>query len=266
MLSISEKLRNHLKNGENWGKIESTIQGVHIVKIPKTKTREAMLYLEINPLKENGRPFKRKGVFINNQEMLFGFTEALSNEKSSILIRIIDQINNRESIDLKEYKEKISKRREYLIDGKENKTKKDEIDKVITSEKEIDKIKRLYVDIANILYMDHDGNDKLKVKNIPKLISTLKGLGYSPILIADSSIKHQMDDKKEYERMIVEKTVREAPAGKDADIDIIDHAMNEDCKFLTNNLYRDSFDKFDKDWIFSHRLTCTFADGEIVID
>ena len=101
MLGISEKLRNHLKNGENWGKIESSIQGVHIVKVPKTKTREAMLYLEINPLKENGRPFKRKGVFINSQEMLFGFTEALNDEKSSILIKIIDQINNSGTIVVK---------------------------------------------------------------------------------------------------------------------------------------------------------------------
>ena len=263
MLSISEKLKNHLKNGENWEKMESLIQGVYIVKVPKTKTREAMLYLEINPLKENGRPLKKKGVFINSQEMLFGFTEALSDEKSRILIKIIDQINNRGTIDEKEYKENIIQQRDDLKSKMEEETEEDEI---VTSEKDIDKGKRLYVDIANILYMDHDGNDKLKVKNILKLIETLKNLGYSPILITDSSFKHQMDDKKEYERMVVEKTVREAPAGTDADTFIIEHAMKEDCKFVTNNLYRDSFDKFDKDWIFTHRLTCTFENGEIIID
>ena len=135
-----------------------------------------------------------------------------------------------------------------------------------TSEKEPKKGERLYVDIANILYMDRDGDGKMKVKNIPKLIETLKSRGYSPILIADASIKQEMGDKKKYERMVVEKIVKEAPEGRPADIFILEQARKEDCKFLTNDLYRDSFDKFDKDWIFTHRLTCMFEDSEIIID
>jgi len=66
--------------------------------------------------------------------------------------------------------------------------------------------------------------------------------------------------------MVVDKIVREAPAGRTADIFILKQARNKDCKFLTNDLYRDYYDNFDKDWILSHRLTCMFEDGEIIID
>ncbi len=261
MPSISEKLKNHLENGENWGKLESPIQGVYIVKVPKTKTRKAMLYLEINPLKENGKPLKKKGVFINSQEMLLGFNEALKNEKSHLLISIIDQINRKEIFDLNENKEDLKVIPEEEIEELEI------VEEIrVTSEKEPKKGERLYVDIANILYMDRNGHGKMKVENIPKIIETLKNRGYTPILIADASIKHEMGDKKKYERMIVEKIVREAPEGRPADIFILEQARKEDCKFLTNDLYRDFFDKFDKDWIFTNRLTCMFEDGEIIID
>lgn len=287
MSSFSEKLIKHLENGENWEKMESSIQGVYIVKVPATKTREAILYLEINPLKENGKPLKRKGVFISSKEMLHGFREAFSNEKSLLLIRIIDQVNGKGAIDLNEYKERSNIQREDLKDITEETLEEEVIpDKEleieltveededlepeevikITSEKEPKMGKRLYVDIANILYMDHDGNNKLKVENIPKLIEMLKLLDYSPILIADASIKYEMDDRKKYEKMVVEKIVREAPAGRTADIFILKQASKKDCKFLTNDLYRDYYDNFDKDWILSHRLTCMFEDGEIIID
>ena len=178
-----------------------------------------------------------------------------------MLISIIDQVNRKVAFYLNENKEELK-------GIPEEETEELEIVEEIrvTSEKEPKKGESLYVDIANILYMDHDGHGKLKVKNIPKLIETLKNQGYSPILIADASIKHEVDDKKKYDRMVVEKIVREAPEGRPADIFILEQARKEDCKFLTNDLYRDSFDKFDKDWIFTHRLTCMFEDGEIIID
>jgi len=66
--------------------------------------------------------------------------------------------------------------------------------------------------------------------------------------------------------MVIEKIVREAPAGRAVDIFILKQARKKDCKFLTNDLYCDYYNKFDKDWIFTHRLTCMFEDGEIIID
>lgn len=292
MTSIRDQLKEHLENGDNWEKMETPIQGVYIVKVPKTKTRKAMLYLEINPLNDNGKPLKRKGLFINSKEMLLSFTEALNNEKSFLLISIIDQINRKGVFDLNEYKEIINTQREDLKDKTGEETEEQEIDEKIIPEKELEtefdmgqdkdieseeemevisekepeKGERIYVDIANILYIDRDGHGKLKVKNIPKIIETLKLHGYRPILIADASIKHDVDDKKNYERMVIEKIVREAPAGRTADIFILKQAKKKDCKFLTNDLYRDYYGKFDKNWIFSHRLTCMFEDGEIIID
>ena len=95
MPNIREQLKQHLENGEDWEKMDTPIQGVSIVKVPKTKTRKAMLYLEINPLNDKGKPVKKRGVFINSKKMLLGFTEALNNEKSFLLITIIDRINRK---------------------------------------------------------------------------------------------------------------------------------------------------------------------------
>jgi len=36
-MSSINQLKKHLENGENWEKMETATQGVHIVKVPATK-------------------------------------------------------------------------------------------------------------------------------------------------------------------------------------------------------------------------------------
>ncbi|MFX1558871.1 MAG: hypothetical protein ACFFC9_16600, partial [Promethearchaeota archaeon] len=49
--------------------------------------------LEINPLKEDGNPMKRKGLFVTNKEMLVKFGEALNDDKVYQLIIELENIN-----------------------------------------------------------------------------------------------------------------------------------------------------------------------------
>ncbi len=93
MSDIKSQLKEHLKSAKDWEKMETPIPGVFVVKIPPTKTRGAMLNLEVNPLKEGGAPTKRKGLFISSSEMLEGFREALSDEKISKLMNELDLVN-----------------------------------------------------------------------------------------------------------------------------------------------------------------------------
>ena len=58
MANIEAQLKDHLKSGADWEKMETPIEGVNVVKVPATKTRPALLFLEINPLKDNGQPLK----------------------------------------------------------------------------------------------------------------------------------------------------------------------------------------------------------------
>ncbi|MHA1805428.1 MAG: hypothetical protein ACTSU4_13000 [Promethearchaeota archaeon] len=93
MTDIQKQLKEHLENGKDWEQMETPIPGVFIVKGPGSKRRPPMLYLEINPLKEDGTPMKRKGLFINNYEMLVKFSEALNDDTTLKLIKEIEKVN-----------------------------------------------------------------------------------------------------------------------------------------------------------------------------
>ena len=93
MSNIQNQLKEHLKNGQDWEKMETPVDGVFVVKIPATKTRPALLHLEVNPLTDDGKPMKRKGLFVGSKEMLVKFSEALSDDKVYQLIGELEQVN-----------------------------------------------------------------------------------------------------------------------------------------------------------------------------
>ncbi len=92
MTSLEAELKEHLNSGKDWEKMETPIEGVMVVKVPETKTRPALLFLEINPI-INGKPLKRKGLFVGNQEILVKFAEALQDDKTFQLIKVMESIN-----------------------------------------------------------------------------------------------------------------------------------------------------------------------------
>jgi hypothetical protein len=93
MVDIKAQLKEHLKNAADWGKMETPVSGVFVVKVPATKTRPALLFLEINPLLDDGRPLKKRGLFVGNKEMLVKFGEALNDDKVFQLIGELEQVN-----------------------------------------------------------------------------------------------------------------------------------------------------------------------------
>jgi len=93
MADIKTQLKNHLEKAVDWEKMATPIPGVYVVKVPATKTRPALLFLEINPLKSDGKPLKRKGLFIGTFENLLLFSEALADDKVVQLVRTLEEIN-----------------------------------------------------------------------------------------------------------------------------------------------------------------------------
>ncbi|MHA1912833.1 MAG: hypothetical protein ACW986_15865 [Promethearchaeota archaeon] len=73
--------------------METPVEGVSVVKVPATKTRPALLFLEINPIKADGKPLKRKGLFVGNKEILIKFSEALNDDKTFQLIGELEKVN-----------------------------------------------------------------------------------------------------------------------------------------------------------------------------
>ncbi|MCK4369965.1 MAG: hypothetical protein KAV01_10365 [Candidatus Lokiarchaeota archaeon] len=93
MSNIENQLEDHLKGGADWEKMETPIPGVFVVKVPATKTKPALLFLEVNPLKDDGKPLKKRGLFIGSKEMLLKFSEALNDDKTFQLIGELEKIN-----------------------------------------------------------------------------------------------------------------------------------------------------------------------------
>ncbi len=93
MSSIQNQLKEHLAKGADWEKMETPVPGVFVIKVPATKTRDALLQLEINPITDDGKPMKRKGLFVGSKEMLVKFSEALSDDKVYQLIGELEKVN-----------------------------------------------------------------------------------------------------------------------------------------------------------------------------
>jgi len=93
MSDIQAQLKDHLKNGKDWEKMATPVPGLNVVKVPATKSRPPLLFLEANPLKDDGKPLKRKGLYIGSQEVLLKFSELLNDDKTYQLIKEIEHIN-----------------------------------------------------------------------------------------------------------------------------------------------------------------------------
>jgi hypothetical protein len=93
MADIKAQLKEHLQNGKDWEKMETPVDGVYVVKVPATKTRPSLLFLEINPLRDDGKPMKKRGLFVGDREMLIKFSETLSDDKVYQLIGELEKVN-----------------------------------------------------------------------------------------------------------------------------------------------------------------------------
>jgi hypothetical protein len=138
-------------------------------------------------------------------------------------------------------------------------------DVITKDQKQNETRKKLAVDITNILNLDKDKNGEIKIENVLNLYNTVVKLGFVPHLIADASMKYQLDSDDQYEDLKDKKIIYQSPAGTEADEWVLEVAKREGCKFLTNDLYRDYRNEFGKDWINSNRLTCFFSNGKFII-
>ena len=124
----------------------------------------------------------------------------------------------------------------------------------------------LIVDITNILNLDKTKNGSLKIDNILNVRNTLKSLGYKPLMIADANMRYYpLDNPQLYEELLQKGTLTQAPAGRKADEFVLEFAKTEDCKFLANDMYKDFYKEFGREWIFEHRLACMLVNGKLIM-
>lgn len=121
---------------------------------------------------------------------------------------------------------------------------------------------RVLVDASNVAHSTEGGEARLR--NIRLVEDKLRDEGLEPIIVADAALRHQIDDKAAYEKLIDEGKVHQAPAGTDADYFILSFAREMDARILTNDRFRDRAKDFPRER--NRVIRYMIVDGEVVLE
>lgn len=91
---LKTKIRKAVSGAKMWQRIPTSIEGAFLVKAPKGNDFTVMV--EINPQDDEGRPIKRRGLFITSTQHLEMFFEVMSNTKVTDLLDAIGDVNKRD--------------------------------------------------------------------------------------------------------------------------------------------------------------------------
>ena len=95
----------------------------------------------------------------------------------------------------------------------------------------------MLVDGSNVA---HSGEgERVLLGNIVAVCDKLREEGYEPVVVVDAALRHQIDDRPAYERLVDEGTIRQAPAGTDADYFILSFARELEASIVSNDRFRD---------------------------
>jgi hypothetical protein len=93
------------------------------------------------------------------------------------------------------------------------------------------------VDGSNVAHSSE--GERARLSNITAVCDKLREEGYEPLVLVDAALRHQIDDRKTYEAMVESGSIRQAPAGTDADYFILAFARELDAAIVSNDRFRD---------------------------
>ena len=122
--------------------------------------------------------------------------------------------------------------------------------------------RRVVVDASNVAHATEGGEARLG--NIEVVRRKLREEGFEPLIVADAALRHQIDRPTDYERLITDGQVHQAPAGTDADYFILSFAREMDARILSNDRFRDRAKDFpqERDRIIRYMI----VQGEVVLE
>lgn len=93
------------------------------------------------------------------------------------------------------------------------------------------------IDGSNVAHSTE--GDGPRLLNIQLVADKLREEGYKPIIVVDAALRHAIDERSEFERLVDEGEIRQAPAGTDADYFILSFARELDGAVVSNDRFRD---------------------------
>lgn len=121
---------------------------------------------------------------------------------------------------------------------------------------------KVLVDASNVAHATEGGEARLE--NIMLVVNKLREEGFEPLVMADAALRHQIDQKGPYEKLIDSGLVHQAPAGTDADYFILSFAREMNARILTNDRFRDRAQEFAKER--ERIIRFMIVDGEVVLE
>lgn len=118
------------------------------------------------------------------------------------------------------------------------------------------------VDGSNVAHSSE--GERVWLSNIVAVCDKLRGEGYEPLVLADAALRHQIDDRPGYERMVEAGEIRQAPAGTDADYFILAFARELDASIVSNDRFRDRLKGFPD--ATSRLIKYMVLKGEVVLE
>ena len=76
----------------------TNIAGVFLLKLPSSRTRQAAVVIEINPVDATGYATKKRGIVIRSASELNEFNRILANQKLGDLATKVDQVNPKQRV------------------------------------------------------------------------------------------------------------------------------------------------------------------------
>ena len=93
------------------------------------------------------------------------------------------------------------------------------------------------VDGSNVAHSSEGEHPELA--NIVAVCDKLREEGYEPVVVVDAALRHQINDRGGYERLVDDGTIRQAPAGTEADYVILSVARELAASLVSNDRFRD---------------------------
>ncbi len=120
---------------------------------------------------------------------------------------------------------------------------------------------KVVVDASNVAHYVKNQNAQPQMANILAAVKALEESEDEFVIIADASLRHEIDDKLKYEQLLESDNVEEVPAGNDADHFILEIASREKAKILSNDKFRDYAAEFRN--ISSMRIPFVIENGRL---
>ncbi|MGL6298287.1 MAG: NYN domain-containing protein [Methanobacteriaceae archaeon] len=102
---------------------------------------------------------------------------------------------------------------------------------------------KVIIDGSNLAH-HNKGEGKAKLNNIAIAVKKLEKDGEEFAIIADAPLKHEIDNKEDFEKLVENGDIIVVPRGTDADHFILNLASKENSKILSNDNFREYFDEF----------------------